>query len=107
MSACPWTTSNRRLTHSHRKVIKELRKIPKVAGLREKLAPISQKTKIAEAIRYILSRWEGLCLFRAGGRIDIDSNVMERAIRPLPLNRKNALFAGSDGGAEPWAVSLR
>jgi transposase len=72
--------------------------------LRAKLALISQKTKLAEAIRYALSRWDGLCRFVDDGRIEIDSNVVERAIRPIALNRKNALFAGSDGGAEHWAV---
>jgi transposase len=72
--------------------------------LHEKLALISQKTKLAEAIRYALSRWDGLCLFLGDGRIEIDNNVVERAIRPLALTRKNALFAGSDGGAEHWAV---
>ena len=72
--------------------------------LRAKLALISQKTKLAEAIRYALSRWEGLTRFLDDGRIDIDSNVVERSIRPIALNRKNALFAGSDGGGEHWAV---
>ena len=72
--------------------------------LRAKLTLISQKTKLAEAIRYALSRWEGLCRFVDDGRIEINSNVVERAIRPIALNRKNALFAGSDGGAEHWAV---
>jgi transposase len=72
--------------------------------LREKLALISQKTKLAEAIRYALSRWDGLTRFLDGGRIEIDSNIVERVIRPIALNRKNALFAGSDGGAENWAV---
>ncbi|CAJ0858195.1 hypothetical protein AMST5_03911 [freshwater sediment metagenome] len=72
--------------------------------LREKLALISQKTKLAEAIRYALSRWEGLTRFVDDGRIEIDSNVVERAIRPIALNRKNALFAGSDGGGENWAI---
>ena len=72
--------------------------------LREKLSLISQKTKLAEAIRYALSRWAGLSLFLDDGRVEIDNNVVERAIRPLALNRKNALFAGSDGGAEHWAV---
>src|SRR5262249_49148228 len=65
---------------------------------------ISQKTKLAEAIRYALSRWQGLGLFLDDGRIEIDSNVVERTIRPLALTRKNALFAGSDAGAEHWAV---
>ena len=72
--------------------------------LREKLALISQKTKLAEAIRYALSRWEGLTRFVDDGRIEIDSNVVERVIRPIALNRKNALFAGSDGGGENWAI---
>jgi transposase len=72
--------------------------------LREKLALISQKTKLAEAIRYALSRWEGLIRFVDDGRIEIDSNVVERSIRPIALNRKNALFAGSDGGGEHWAI---
>lgn len=72
--------------------------------LREQLTLISQKTKLAEAIRYALSRWTGLTRFLDDGRIEIDSNVVERAIRPIALNRKNALFAGSDGGAEHWAT---
>jgi transposase len=72
--------------------------------LREKLALISQKSKLAEAIRYVLTRWAGLTLFLDDGRVELDTNVVERTIRPLALNRKNALFAGSDGGAEHWAV---
>jgi transposase len=72
--------------------------------LRAKLALISQKTKLAEAIRYALSRWDGLSRFLDDGCIEIDSNVVERSIRPIALNRKNALFAGSDGGGEHWAV---
>jgi transposase len=65
---------------------------------------ISPKTKLAEAIRYALSRWDGPTRVLDDGRVEIDSNVMERSIRPIALNRKNALFAGSDGGGEHWAV---
>jgi transposase len=72
--------------------------------LREQLGLISQKTKLAEAIRYALSRWDGLCRFIDDGRTEIDSNTVERSIRPIALNRKNALFAGSDAGAEHWAT---
>ena len=72
--------------------------------LRGKLALVSQKSKLAEAIRYALSRWAGLARFLDDGRIEIDNNVVERAIRPIALSRKNALFAGSDGGAGHWAV---
>lgn len=72
--------------------------------LKTKLGLISQKTKLADAIRYALTRWEGLTRFIDDGRIEIDSNVVERSIRPIALNRKNALFAGSDGGGEHWAI---
>ena len=72
--------------------------------LRAKLALISQKGKLADAIRYGLSRWQGLTRFIDDGRIELDNNAVERSIRPIALNRKNALFAGSDGGAEHWAV---
>src|SRR5271154_4695543 len=91
-----------------RRAIRQERSRPLIEALepwlREKLSLISQKTKLAEAIRYALSRWEGLCLFLNNGQVEIDNNAVERAIRPLALNRKNALFAGSDGGAEHWAV---
>ena len=72
--------------------------------LRGKLLLISQKTRLAEAIRYALSRWDGLCRFLEDGRVEIDSNIVERSIRPIALTRKNALFAGSDVGAETWTV---
>ena len=69
--------------------------------LRERLGLISKKSKLAETIRYALARWEGPTRFLDAGRIGIDSNTVQRSIRPIALNRKNALFAGSDGG---WAV---
>jgi transposase len=72
--------------------------------LRAKLTTISQKTKLAEAIRYALSRWAGLTFFLGDGRIELDNNIVERSIRPLALTRKNSLFAGSDGGADHWAI---
>ena len=91
-----------------RQAVRQERSRPLVEALqpwlREKLSLISQKTKLAEAIRYAVSRWAGLCLFLEDGRVEIDNNAVERTIRPLALNRKNALFAGSDGGAEHWAV---
>jgi transposase len=72
--------------------------------LRATLQTISQKLKLAEAIRYTLARWEGLTRFVDDGTIEIDSNTVERSIRPIILTRKNALFAGCDRGAEHWAV---
>lgn len=72
--------------------------------LRDKLALISQKSTLAVAIRYATSRWAGLTLFVEDGRVEMDSNTVERSIRPLALTRKNALFAGSDRGGQTWAV---
>jgi transposase len=68
------------------------------------LAKVPGRARIAEAIRYALKLWSGLRLFLDDGRIEIDTNVVERAIRPIALNRKNALFAGSDQGGVHWGV---
>jgi len=72
--------------------------------LEAKNRQVSAKSKLGEAIRYALTRWDGLSRFLVDGRIDLDSNTVERSIRPLALNRKNALFAGSDEGGDNWAV---
>jgi hypothetical protein len=53
---------------------------------------------LAEAIRCALARWPALTRFLDDGRIELDNNPVERAIRPIALGRKNHLFAGSDGG---------
>ncbi|RXF66919.1 IS66 family transposase, partial [Hansschlegelia zhihuaiae] len=91
-----------------RRAERQARSRPLVEALdtwfRARLAEISQKSRFAEAIRYALSRWEGLTCFLDDGRVEIDSNFVERSIRPIALNRKNALFAGSDGGAGHWAA---
>ena len=80
---------------------------PLVAALKtwfeERLKILSGKSLTAEAIRYGLNHWEGLVRFLDDGRIEMDTNAVERAMRPIALNRKNALFAGSDEGAEAWA----
>ena len=72
--------------------------------LEAKNRQVSAKAKLGEAIRYALTRWDGLSRFLNDGRADLDSNTIERSIRPLALNRKNALFAGSDEGGDNWAV---
>jgi transposase len=91
-----------------RKQVRQQRSKPLLDSLKEwlheKLAAVSQASKIAQAIRYALSRWEGLTRYIDDGRIEIDSNVVERAMRPIALGRKNHLFAGSDRGGEHWAV---
>src|SRR3712207_6007059 len=74
-------------------------------GLWEKELPkLSRKSKLAEAIRYALARRASLERFLSDGRIELDSNTVERAIRPQTITRKNSLFAGSDGGGRTWAA---
>jgi len=67
-------------------------------------ARVSSKTPLGEALKYIAKYWDGLCMFLADGRVEVDNNSVERSIRPIAINRKNALFAGHDAGAENWGV---
>ncbi len=70
----------------------------------QSLAAVPKGGKIGEALAYGISHWSGLTRFLDDGRIEIDSNTVERSIRGVALNRKNALFAGHDLGAENWAT---
>ena len=72
--------------------------------LESQLSRVPARSGLAEAIRYALARWPALCRFLDDGRIELDTNTVERAIRPIALGRKNHLFAGSDGGADRWAI---
>ncbi|MGN8119215.1 IS66 family transposase [Labrys sp. 22185] len=74
------------------------------AWLGAQLKRISGRSTLADAIRYALSRWDELTRFLHDGRIELDTNPVERAIRPVKLGRKNHLFAGSDAGGERWAI---
>ena len=72
--------------------------------LETELGRIPGRGGLAEAIRYALTRWAALCRFLDDGRIELDNNPVERAIRPVALGRKNHLFAGFDGGGARWAT---
>ena len=72
--------------------------------LAQNRARVSAKSPTGEALKYIAKYWDGLCLFLTDGRIELDTNAVERTIRPIALNRKNALFAGHDAGAQNWAI---
>ena len=75
-------------------------------GLQDHVGRVSAVSDLAKAIRYALRHWPGLTVFLDDGRVEMDTNVVERAIRPNTLNRKNALFAGNDGGARHWAIAM-
>jgi len=91
-----------------RLAVRQERSAPAVARIREWLdhhrGRVSAKAPLGEALSYVDKYWAGLELFLNDGRIELDNNAVERTIRPIALNRKNALFAGHDAGAENWAV---
>ncbi len=74
------------------------------AWLHTIVAKLSKKSELALAIRYALSRWSALTRYRDDGRLEIDNNAAERALRAVALGRKNWLFAGSDEGGERAAA---
>jgi len=63
---------------------------------------VSRKSDLGEAMAYMLKRQDGFRLFLDDGRVDIDSNLVENAIRSPAMNRRNALFAGHDEGGRNW-----
>jgi hypothetical protein len=91
-----------------RRAVRQARSGPLLAELKgwldQTLQTLSQKSATAKAIRYALSRWEALTRYCDDGRIEIDNNAAERALRCVALGRKNFLFAGSDAGGERAAA---
>ena len=64
---------------------------------------VSRKSDLGDAMAYMLRRQDGFRLFLDDGRVDMDSNLVENAIRSPAMNRRNALFAGHDEGGRNWA----
>ena len=91
-----------------RMALRQTRSAPKVAIFKTWLdharAQVSAKSPTGEALKYIAKYWDGLILFLTDSRIEMDSNAVERTIRPIARQRKNALFAGHDVGALNWAM---
>ncbi|MEM6942783.1 MAG: IS66 family transposase [Pseudomonadota bacterium] len=85
---------------------RQARTAPLVESFGEWLADVrsrvSSKSRLGEKLAYIHRHWDGLQTFLADGRVEIDSNGVENLIRPIALNRKNALFAGHDEGGRAW-----
>jgi transposase len=93
---------------SERSEIRQARSRPLLesihAWLKGTLIKLSRKSDVAVAIRYALERWSALTLFAEDGRVEMDNNAAERALRAVALGRKNYLFAGSDAGGERAAA---
>ena len=95
-------------TAETRQGVRRTKALPLVGAMKTwleaELTRVPPRGGVADAIRYALTRWSALCRFLDDGRVELDTNTVERAIRPIALGRKNHLFAGSDGGAARWAV---
>ncbi len=93
---------------AERKAVRESRAGPLIdalhAWLKASLSTLSKKSELAGAIGYALARWTALVCYLTDGRIEIDNNAAERALRAVALGRKNYLFAGSDAGGERAAA---
>src|SRR3954453_21313980 len=91
-----------------RRAVRQESSKPRVEALKvyldEQLMRVSGKMPVAKAIRYMLSHWDGLCVFLTDGRVELDTNPIERLHRIVATTRKNALFAGADSGARSWAI---
>jgi transposase len=91
-----------------RLAIRQQKSEPKIKAFKTWLdrarTQVSAKSPTGQALKYIAKYWDGLILFLDDGRIEMDSNAVERTIRPIALQRKNALFAGHDAGAQNWAM---
>ena len=91
-----------------RRQVRQARAGPLLQELREWLASmlgkVSTKSELARAIGYSLTRWRSLTRYRDDGRIEIDNNAAERALRGVALGRNNYLFMGSDAGGERAAA---
>jgi transposase len=91
-----------------RQQVRQARAGPKLTGLHQWLIAtarkLSKKSDLAGAIHYALARWQALTRYRDDGRVEIDNNAAERALRAVALGRKNYLFAGADCGGERAAA---
>jgi transposase len=62
------------------------------------------KSPIGQAIQYAFNQWDALCVYTTDGRLAIDNNISENALRRVAVGRKNWLFAGSDNGGRTAAT---
>jgi transposase len=91
-----------------RQQVRQARAGPKLTDLHHWLIAtvkkLSKKSDLAGAIHYALARWTALTRYRDDGRVEIDNNAAERALRSVALGRKNYLFAGADCGGDRAAA---
>jgi transposase len=96
------------LTHERRKELRLEKSLPVLniisAWMVDQLPEVLPKSPLGKALRYAIRLWDELMAYLYDGRLEIDNNLMENAIRPIALGRKNWLFAGSHEAAQNIAM---
>jgi transposase/uncharacterized coiled-coil protein SlyX len=91
-----------------RRALRQTEALPILARMKarfEEVQPTLRPTsKLAEAIGYMLNRWDSFIRYTGDGRIQIDNNIIERLLRPVAVGRKNFLFFGSEKGGKTAAT---
>jgi len=91
-----------------RRAVRQQRARPLIESMREwlesTLSKLMQKSDVASAIRYALGHWSALTRYVEDGRIEVDNNAAERALRAVAIGRKNYLFVGSNEGGNRAAA---
>lgn len=93
------------------RAVRQTRSKPLVLALKawfeQQFTRVSGKAAIAEHIRYALNHWDGLTRFLENGRVELDTNIVERSVQLLILNHKNALLRSSDRARRTGLALLR
>lgn len=99
---------DKNLTWQERTIIRQEKAVPILNNIKAWMLENAPKTlpssPLGKAIAYTLNRWEGLSAYAQHGQLEIDNNLVENAIRPLAIGRKNFMFAGSHHSAEMTAA---
>jgi transposase len=94
----------------HRRRVRRERSRPIVEALhtwlQDHVGRVSAVSDLAKAIHYAIRYWQGLTVFLEDGRVEMDTNVVERAIRPNTLTRKNTLPLSNYNGAVHWTIAM-
>lgn len=98
----------RGLAADQRRAVRQAETKPLMEALKLRLEAVkdgvSRQSTLIKAIDYMLERWDGLTAFLDDGRLEPDTNAVERSIRHITIGKKNSLFSGDEGGGETWAI---
>jgi transposase len=98
----------RGLSADQRRAVRQVETKPLMETLRARLEAVkdgvSRQSTLIKAIDYMIERWDGMTAFLSDGRLEPDTNTVERSIRPIGIGKKNSLFSGDEGGGETWAI---